>query len=550
MRDYKRFVIFTILFIINFSLFSQEALLSEEENFYDFLSLSNYIDRPYINYRTLSDSNWNIDNLTEDQNFWSQNQLSTNFTFYDFLQTKIYNPQWYSSINTQTPYGQNDGGLWQGKGYNSSLEGGVRLESFGVELTFKPQLSFSQNLNYLYPSRSYMQIDVPQRFGNKPFFNFDWGDSEIRYTWKNLTIGFGTQAIWLGPAKVNPIIHSNNAASYPKFDFGIRKQSINIKDIWFGNIEARYWMGQLSESDYFDSNPLNDKNLITGLALGYEIPFLPGLRIGVNRTMLSAWNDVFPYNKNTNYCLWELLVPYMKNAAGYDKSDQRASVTADYFIPKGGIDIYLEWAKNDYNSGLDNLLRYPFHTQALTGGFKKVINYEKTPQLHGEFIFELSFIESSMDYHFFYDWGGGGNYFYTHHIITQGYTNGGQYLGAGIGSGGNSQYVSYKLYYPKGYFSFFVQRLNPDLNYFYFVAPRDGSDNQNHKVKESISVNLDFGISALYYITPSLRTSLSFIMNDQHNPMLYNTNNDNEFTAKKSVHRYNFVTQFNIKYYF
>ena len=65
----------------------------------------------------------------------------------------------------------------------------------------------------------------------------------------------------------------------------------------------------------------------------------------------------------------------MKSTAGYDQNDQRASIFMDYYIPKGGIDIYFEWGKNDYNSGLDNLIRYPFHTQAITAGLKKSIDF-------------------------------------------------------------------------------------------------------------------------------------------------------------------------------
>ena len=39
-------------------LFSQEALKSIEEEYYDFLSLQGIVERPTLGYRTLSDSEW------------------------------------------------------------------------------------------------------------------------------------------------------------------------------------------------------------------------------------------------------------------------------------------------------------------------------------------------------------------------------------------------------------------------------------------------------------------------------------------------------------
>ena len=54
--------IFLLFFIsaLSINLFSQEALKSTEEEYYDFLSLQGLTDRQYLNYRTLSDSVWVI----------------------------------------------------------------------------------------------------------------------------------------------------------------------------------------------------------------------------------------------------------------------------------------------------------------------------------------------------------------------------------------------------------------------------------------------------------------------------------------------------------
>ena len=582
--------------ILTFFTYSQEALKSIEEEYYDFLALTGLVDRPTLGYRTLSDSVWNFNEIEsfeenddgtftkvripgqESQaNIWKNNNLgtclplwqpenpSTNFFMRGLKQglfLKLYGPEWYNSYNTAAPYGQNDGALWQGRGYNTALSAGLRLEGYGFELTFKPQVSFSQNLEFeyttpiykgtlyegkatLYGDYSLGSLDAPQRFGDKSFWTFDLGDTEIRWSWHTFTLGFGTENIWLGPAQINPIIHSNNAAGYPHFDFGIRKQKLSIKDFNLGEIEFRYWMGMTSESVFFDNDETNNQTLITGLYAAYSLPFFDGLTIGLNRTMLTKWED------KDSYAFFTLLIPFMKKQAGFDKNDQRASIFIDYYIPKGGIDIYFEWGKNDYNSGLDNLLRYPFHTQAITAGLKKSIDFKKTSKVYGQFLCELTFIESSMDYHFFYDWGGTGNDFYSHHIITQGYTNRGQYIGAGIGAGGNSQFASYKLFYPKGSTELFFYRINPDLNYSYFLAPRDENSNSpNDDVKSSIRTIIDIGLSSNFFITKNLNIQAAFIFSDEHNPLNKNDNSENKVGTKDSEHRINIVTQLGLKYLF
>jgi hypothetical protein len=417
---------------------------------------------------------------------------------------KLFGPEWFNSYNTAAPYGQNDGALWQGRGYNTSFTTGVRLEGYGFEATFKPQLSFSQNLDFEFVKPNYPEesngvptiyknkaslygyyginfIDAPQRFGDKSFFTFDWGDSEIRYSWKTLTIGFGTQSIWLGPAQINPILHSNNAPTYPKIDIGLRKTEINIPwwDLYLGDLEFRCWAGKLTESDYFDNDESNNNNLISAFSINWALPWIfEGLTIGINRTMLSKWNQISPYT------LFEIYIPWMRSVAGKDESDQRASITLDYLIPNAGFEIYLEWARNDFQTEDGNLLRYPFHTQAWSVGGKKSFYISKL--INGKILFEFSVLECSHDYMTTYPWF---STFYAHHKVTQGYTNKGQWLGAGIGTGGNSQYLGIELLYPQGKTSFFVYRYNPDLDYVWFNSQFDTTYSNNMKTILAIGTN-------------------------------------------------------------
>lgn len=542
----NRLFIFLLL-CLSFSgiLKAQEALKSTEEAYYDFLSLQGLAERPYLNYRTLSDSVWSIG---EPSHLWHGQNLGLKRNLFGNVFLRVYGPELFSSYNTATPYGQNDGALWQGRGFNGAFSGGVRLDGYGVELTLKPVLSFSQNLEFDYIQPIYSganfagkaaeygyyglrSIDTPQRFGDEPFFTFDWGDSEIRYAWKTLTAGFGTQAVWLGPAEFNPIIHSNNAPSYPKLDIGLRRQPMTLPWLgWhIGDIEFRSWWGYLSESDWFDNNASNDHNLITGLSFAYSFPsLLSGLTIGINRVMLSRW-DALNYG-----AIFTLLNPFIINF-GRDENDQLASLTFNYHLPKAGMNIYYEFGREDFSPAIDYFIRYPFHTAAYTAGVKKSLPVNDI--LAGEILLEVTGIEGSQDYDRLI---ASGYTYYTHSVIRQGYTNRGQHLGAGIGGGGNSQYLGFKLYFPRGYGGLFVQRRNPDLDYTWYIDSKKDPFTAEHNIRTF----LDFGISGLFYFLPGLGVSASLVFRNEYNPL------NVAIAPDLSVHRYNVHIAASVKYSF
>jgi hypothetical protein len=519
-------------------LFSQEALKSVEEEYYDFLALQGLAERPTLNYRTLSDSVWAVDENAAHP--WQGQNLGTPRYFFDRrIKLKIYGPELFNSVNTAAPYGQNDGALWQGRGYNGSLTGGFRLEAFGIEATFKPQLAFSQNLAFDYVTPAYSginyaekgdtygyygitSIDAPQRFGNEPFFTWDWGDSEIRYTWKTLTIGFGTQAIWLGAGHINSILHSNNAPTYPKFDIGLRRQQVIIPKLnWYlGDVEFRLWIGSLSESEYFDNIDSNNHNMITAAAFAFSPSVLPGLILFANRNFLTKWDF-----KNLSY-IGELF--FIDLDSGKNESeDQRVSIGASYLLPAAGIEVYGELAKNDGQTNKIAWIRYPFHAMAYLLGLRKDVPLF-SDKLRGELSFEWIHLEMSQDFQF--QWP---STFYAHHLITQGYTNQGQWLGAGIGTGGNGQYLGFKVYYPKGDGLLYLYRTNPDNDYLYQKTVNTKNDDKPYGTADEFflfNTKLTFGISATYFISPNLRFSGGFVYQYIVNPN-YKMTSDRESRA-------------------
>ena len=505
MKKLSAFTVFAaaLLFFSIGAAYSQEALKSTEEEYFDFLSLLGLTERPALNYRTLSDSVWaiketgtgnttaedsdaeaNADSKAETINRpektphpWQNNNLGTKKTLWKSssentnwftnglnrsVALKIYGPEWFNSYNTAAPYGQNDGALWQGKGYNTSLTAGARLEAYGFEVTVKPQVAFSQNLGFeimpgVYGSEySYFwagNIDLVQRYGDSSFWTFDWGDTELRWSWNTLTIGFGFQSPWLGPAWLNPMLGSNNSGTYPKFDIGLRRTKVTLPWLgWYiGDIEGRIWCGKLSESDYFDNDSSNDYRQLTGFSIAYSPAFLPELTFSINKISIARWDE-----KSIKY-----LNPFYDTNA---VEDQKCSFAVDLLFPAVGFEFYGELGLDDYNSrGFAN----PFHTAIYTIGAKKEISffqkfsYFKKFNIRPEIIFEWNNFEMSQDFQLQWHYMG----YYSHGLIKQGYTQNGQIIGAGSGYFGNSQYLALRTYFSKGDITFFIHFNKPDTNY-------------------------------------------------------------------------------------
>jgi hypothetical protein len=392
-----------------------------------------------------------------------------------------------------------------------------------MEATLKPQVAFSQNAGFdIMPSSIdnefgyfWGAVDAPQRFGDEPFFTYDWGDSEIRYTWKNLTIGFGTQTPWLGPAYLNPILHSNNAPTYPKFDIGLRRQRVTLPWLgWYiGDVEARIWTGRLEESNYFDNDDSNDYRMFHGLAVAYAPSFAPGLTLFANRVSIVPWAW-----ENLQYML-----PVAKNAdweGDVSGEDQKASLGFSYLFPKVSFEVYGEIGIDDYVPGgiqddsLEGYIRYPFHTMVYTVGMKKKFNIYRKKQIYGEVLFEWNNMEMSQNFQFFWPYSP-----YFHGSIRHGYTNKGQWLGNGNSWAGVSQHLECKIYYPQGMSAIFIQRNNPDNNFLYSKAVYDSAESEElQNYYYSFKANFIVGLSTLYFVTKNFSIGGSVMYNLIINP--------------------------------
>lgn len=354
-------------------------------------------------------------------------------------------PVQMSSIwNSDIPQGQNERGLWAGRGLSTRIDLGLYAQVKYLTIQLAPALYYSQNndfdtvpvdkagystfINTWHQGR----IDMPQRFGTDPITNIGWGQSFASLELHGISLRYGTQNLWWGPARYNPIVISNNARGFPHLSVG----SAEPFPFLLGDWQATMIWGGLTESEWFDDDPDNDGRFLTGLVMDFQPAVLPGLTIGGSRIYYQyvpedglGFSDYFVFFES----LFKENVATPDNPAGNDRSDQMISLYARWVMPESGFELYGEWARNDHTWDLRDLLQQPDHSRAYTIGLLKKIPGKEADYYLGAEITQLgrsmtTLVRASPTY-------------YEHHIVRQGYTHLGQVLGAGIGPGSESQRI-------------------------------------------------------------------------------------------------------------
>src|SRR2546422_117016 len=215
-------------------------------------------------------------------------------------------PEYTAIYNSALPFSLNDGAMWAGRGWNQETRTGLRAAWKRVSLTLAPELLVSENLAYelpqpgrrlpLPPGRDSLSspwhigpasIDLPLRYGVQGFVHADPGQSTLSIDWGGgaLTTGFTTENEWRGPGIHNALVLSNNAPGIPRL-FVRTGRPIRTH---VGSFEARWFLGGLFESPYFDQTTGDDRRSITALAVTWMPAGVPGLRLGFTRAVYAPW---------------------------------------------------------------------------------------------------------------------------------------------------------------------------------------------------------------------------------------------------------------------
>ncbi|QEN05676.1 hypothetical protein EW093_13465 [Thiospirochaeta perfilievii] len=403
---------------------------------------------------------------------------------------KIFNPTLFYSFNSSFSTGINDGALWQGKGFNGQLETGFIFNSENIVIRLLPEIWFAQNKDFEIAPSKYLYgsvitcIDSYQRPGNETYYDINLGKSSLLFKYNIFEAELSSDNIILGPGRISPIIMSDHSEGFYHIRLGFDEWKSPI-----GSFEYNAFIGKLDESSFFDEDETNNSNLITAYNFAYSPVFIPGLTLGFNRSLTAPMSVVSPQ------IIFKIFDPfiaggYIGEPFGYDKTDQRMSIVIDWIFPESGFKAYTEIAKNDYSTNIELLLRTPEHTLAYTIGFSKIL---------GDFLLEFEHTDLQESREYVLGGLGGGGSFYRHHIVSQGYTNNGQLLGAGIGSGSDSQTLSLSHFLKDRTLKAYIQRIAINKDYIYgkYLDPDNRPSGSPYAVDE-LQFNIRLGFKGLF----------------------------------------------------
>jgi len=398
---------------------------------------------------------------------------TTTVTFYKSISYRtdgfsIADPVFHSYLNTGYARSFNDGPVWRGNGITLSGNIGFQYSKGNFSMTLYPNVFYAQNRPYDegdhdepfgYPFSN--RIDWVRRYGADGFVSLNLGQSEIKYDFGKVNASISTQNYSLGPSVFNPIIMSRQASGFPHVRLELEPTDLKVFKTDLGKIETNVMLGLLQESAYFDDNTENDRRYFNMLSVGYAPKFIPGLRLGFNKALYKQTQ----FFENTDVISWIYRfddgVIDGDTVGLNDTFDQLASFTLEYRLPKEGLRIYTEFAKNDFTSdgnGLRPTLVEPEHTRGYTIGLEKVFSSAKEFDIW--FNIEHTNLSRSQT-----PWRPTPS-FYAHGINRQGYTENGQVIGAGIGLGGNADNVSVKAVFEESTIGILLQRIENNRDYF------------------------------------------------------------------------------------
>ncbi len=394
-------------------------------------------------------------------------------------------PQFLLVSNTELPFSQNNGSLWAGRGVSSRSLIGAKLEGSRIRVILAPEFVTEENREWQLRRFPYNQahntpkvppdrngggyvfpfypgtfpIDQPMRFGNRRITRIYPGQTSAIVSAGKIEGGFSTEHEWWGPGIRNAIVLSNNA---PGFAHLVLRTSRPLRTR-FGRVEARWLVGGLTESKYFDSVSTNNVRSLASIAASLETAWNPSLSFGFARSAYATssgwgpipfrWLDVFANTHRPNNR------PVSDTALTPGGRDQIFSLFGRWVFPNDGLEIYTEWARTELPRNLRDALVFPDHTQGYTLG----LQWARPSWRAGTFRFqtEVTQMEQSATRR-----GMPVGSWYTSRRVVQGYTNRGEVLGAAIGPGASSQFLAADYIRPRWRFGVFAGRIrwNEDVH--------------------------------------------------------------------------------------
>jgi hypothetical protein len=398
-------------------------------------------------------------------------------------------------LDGKRPYVGGEYGMVPARGAQGFLSTGLYFNFSILHVQFQPEIVVAQNLDFdgfpinfesdiILKRVLYWDIgDNPERFGNSLYQRNNWGQSFVSLRAGSFELGAGTKNFWWGPGQWNSLIFSNNAPGFPYVSFN----TIKPTKTFLGHFEGQILIGRLESSEFLPSqyfelnsrffNGLNeDWRYLNGLMLSYSPKWISNLSVGFTRTF-QYYNETRP----KDFFGWlPIFEPMAKervfinsNSVDYDgrRQSQQISIYSRYQMLKAKAEVYFQFGRRDHALNWREFIMNPEHARAYQVGFIKLANLPNTAkmlQIRGE----ITQQQESVNRYLRYDLGGGLTW-HTHGQV-RGFTNYGQPMGVGIGTGSNVQTLEISLVEDWKKWGILIERLENNQDFYYRAFGQQG----------------------------------------------------------------------------
>lgn len=320
------------------------------------------------------------------------------------------------------------------------------MEYRALTVVLAPELTYSRNEPFeIFPGREpnrsrwsspwyigRQSADLPLRFGDDSVLLFGPGQSSLTVSVGPVALGGSTENMWWGPGIRNGLVLSNHAQGIPHLFI----RTARPVETRAGTFEARWVVGGLTESLYFDTIPGNDVRSLSGLVVTYAPAFDPDLTLGLARTVMASTGgsgEVIGHLFNV-FSKWDRQ-PGSPGADSIPGSDQILALFGRWVFPESGFEVFAEWSRLELPGSLEEMLVTPHHSQGYTVGLQWAGELESGNHIRLQT--EVGNVEQTqvlrdrpLDT------------YYTGRAAVQGYTQRGQLIGASTGPGSSSQWLA------------------------------------------------------------------------------------------------------------
>lgn len=382
--------------------------------------------------------------------------------------------------NTAIPFGLNTGAMWAERGVSWRVTTGLNVSHGKFRLIVAPDLWFMANTQFDFTGPLGLVINKPipeTRYGNgfaniyyvRPYSaDLPWrpgatsrlqlwlGQTGVWYNAGPVEIGATSENVWWGPGIQNAIVMSDNAAGVPRIELRtphpIRTRA--------GTFEAQWFVGALSESQYFDTTKANDVRSLAAATVTWRPNSQPNLSLGLTRAVFATasgygsvpfrWLDLFANTgRPANH-------PAADSSLTPGGRDQLLSLFGRWVLPADGFEFYSEWARQELPMSLHDFIVAPTRSHGYTVGMQYRTPVPITDPAF-RLQFELTTLEPSASARSQPE-----GIFYTSRRVIQGYTELGKPIGAAIGPGSSSQWLAIDRVWRNGSMGFTFNRIRWD----------------------------------------------------------------------------------------